>query len=175
MQRFCDGDARAFDALFGRYAKSVHGYLTRLLGDPAAAEDMTQATFLSLVKSRGRFIRGAALRPWLYAIATNAARDHARRLRKPEELTPEGELPHDAAQDPPPLADAGLEKAVRKALDLLPQNQRECILLHRFEGLSFAEVAEAVGASEGAVKVRAHRGYERLRELLKGVWEESEP
>ena len=72
--------------------------------------------------------------------------------------------------DATPLRDPGLEKAVRAALAQLPDAQREAILLHRFEGLSFAEIAEHVGLTESAVKVRAHRGYERLRELLKGVW-----
>lgn len=172
MERFCQGDARAFDALFSRYARPVHGYLVRLVGDAAAAEDLSQATFLSLVKARGRFQPGALVKPWLYAIATNAARDHLRRGRRPEDLTREGELPNDAPADDGPERDAGLQRAVRTALAQLPENQRECIVLHRFEGLSFAEVAEVVGASEGAVKVRAHRGYERLRELLGGLWKE---
>ncbi|MBX5483277.1 MAG: RNA polymerase sigma factor [Myxococcaceae bacterium] len=170
MERFCDGDARAFDALFARYAAPIRGYLLRATGDPATAEDLLQGTFLSLVRARGRFLRGHFFRPWLYAIATNAVRDHLRR-RRPEVLTELGELPTDAAEPTPP-SDAGLKRAVRDALAQLPANQREVILLHRFEGLSMAEVAEAVGASEAAVKVRAHRGYERLRQLLQGVWEE---
>lgn len=172
MERFCTGDAHAFDALFSRYAAPVRGYLQRVCGNAAMAEDLVQATFLSLVRGRGRFIRGNLFKPWLYAIATNAARDVLRRKR-PEELTAEGELPRDAAAEPVALKDAGLERAVRDALAQLPANQREVIVLHRFEGLSMAEVAAALGASESAVKVRAHRGYEKLRGLLKGVWEEA--
>ncbi len=171
MERFCAGDTAAFNTLFERYARPIHRYLLRLVSENALAQDLTQSTFLSLVRARGRFIRGAALKPWLYAIATNAARDHLRR-RRPDDLTPTGELPHDAACDPGPLMDLGRDRAVHHALAQLPDNQREAIVLHRFEGLSFAEVAAAVGASESAVKVRAHRGYERLRELLRDVWEE---
>ena len=66
--------------------------------------------------------------------------------------------------------DPGLEKAVKNALQQLPEAQREAIILNRYEGLSFAEIAEMAGVTESAVKVRAFRGYERLRELLKGVW-----
>jgi RNA polymerase sigma-70 factor (ECF subfamily) len=107
------------------------------------------------------------LRPWLYAIATNAARDFFRR-RKNEVLEAEPAMNETVE---PAMADPGLERAVKRALTALPEDQREAIVLHRFEGLSFAEVAEAVGASEAAVRVRAHRGYEKLRVSLKSVWE----
>lgn len=163
MDRFIQGDRRAFDALFQRYGQAIHGYLLRMVGSEAAAEDLVQTTFLSLVRARDRFKPGSAFKPWLYAIATNAARDQHRR-RRPEEPLEEGA----SAEVTDPLArnDPFERDAVRAALQQLPENQRVPIVLHRYEGLSFAEIAEAVGASESAVKVRAHRGYERLRQLL---------
>ena len=172
MTRFCQGDTRAFDALFQRHARPVHGYLCRLTGSPAAAEDLVQQTFLSLVRSRGRFLEGARVKPWLYAIATNAARDWQRR-RRPEDLTAAGELPTSVPAEAPAPRDAGLERAVQKALAQLPEGQRLPIMLHRFEGMGFAEIAEAMGLTETAVKVRAHRGYARLRELLAALREET--
>lgn len=168
MERFIDGDQRAFDALFARHAATMRSYLQRITGNAATADDLTQATFVSMVKGRGRFQRGAKVKPWLYAIATNAARDWGRRS-KFEKVTDEGVLP-DSEAEGPPEADPGLEKAVKNALAQLPEAMREAIVMHRFEGLSFAEIAEHAGVTESAVKVRAHRGYERLRELLKGVW-----
>ncbi|MBF5045892.1 RNA polymerase sigma factor [Aggregicoccus sp. 17bor-14] len=170
MQRFIDGDAAAFDVLFERYAAPLHGYLWRLLGDRALVEDLTQATFLSLVRARGRFRPGSRFRPWLYAIATNAARDHLRRGH--ERLTASGELPQELAAEEAPVQDAPLQAAVQKALAQLPESWRTVVVMHRFEELPLAEIAEILGTTEGAVKVRAHRGYERLRELLGGVWEE---
>jgi RNA polymerase sigma factor (sigma-70 family) len=170
MERFIQGDQSAFDALFARHATPVRGYLRRLTQSVSAADDLTQVTFLSLVRARGRFIAGARFKPWLYAIATNAARDHARRARSSEALTDTGELPNDGGEEMA-VRDAGMEKAVHAALQKLPEAQRNAILQHRFQNLSFAEIAEAEGVSESAVKVRAHRGYEQLRELLKGVWE----
>ena len=169
MERFVSGEARAFEVLFSRHAGTVRRFVGRMAGKDAAL-DLTQTTFLSLVRARGRYRKGAAFKPWLFAIAANAARDHLRR-RKPEDLTAEGELPQGAAAELPPESDRGLERRVHEALAQLPAPQREAILLHRFEGLSFAEVAQAVGASESAVKVRAHRGYERLRALLQDVKE----
>ena len=175
MERFCDGDSAAFDALFGRYSREIHRFLTRVVHDPALAEDLTQVTFLSLVRSRDRYLRGSRVSPWLYAIATNAARDSLRhRRRRPEDLTRDGETPRDAAEAPSTFRDPGLEKLVSAALEKLPASQREAVVLHRFHGLSFAEIAEALGTSVGAVKVRAHRGYEKLRELLQGLSEEGE-
>ncbi|QSQ13060.1 RNA polymerase sigma factor [Myxococcus landrumensis] len=166
MARFCEGHAPAFDVLFQRHSRQVRGYLTRLTGSVASAEDLVQLTFMSLVRSRGRFLVGSRFKPWLYAIATNAARDFQRRGRRGEELTSEGELPVSIPDDSPGPRDAGLERAVRQALDMLPEGQRIPILLHRFEGMGFAEIADTLGLTESAVKVRAHRGYARLRELL---------
>ncbi len=171
MERFCQGDACAFDALFGRYVGPLHAYLWRLVGDRALAEDLTQASFLSLVRARGRFRRGARFRPWLYAIATNAARDSLR--RKHEQLTPTGELPTTEAVENLAASDAGLEAAVQRALAQLPESWREVVVMHRFEEMSLTEIAGVLETTEGAVKLRAHRGYARLRELLRGVWEET--
>jgi RNA polymerase sigma-70 factor (ECF subfamily) len=174
MARFCQGEASAFDALFQRYAPAMHGYLTRLTGSRGSAEDLVQLTFLSVVRARGRFQAGARVKPWLYAIATNAARDWQRRQQRPEDLTPQGELPTTVpAEAGPGPRDPGLERAVQQALAQLPEGQRIPIVLHRFEGMGFAEIAEALGLSETAVKVRAHRGYARLRELLAPVHEET--
>src|ERR671931_224924 len=116
MERFCQGGAQAFDVLFERYARAVHTYLTRLVASSVVAEDLTQATFLSVVRSRGRFQKAIRFRPWIYAIATNAARDWFRRGRR-EQLTEKGDLPVDGAEvDEPPRSDLALERAVRAAL-----------------------------------------------------------
>ena len=171
MQRFCDGDSQAFDALFARHSGPLHGYLSRLLRDPAAADDLTQVSFLSLVRARGRFLAGARIKPWLYAIATNAARDSIRR-RRPEDLTATGALPEAHLGEELKAADPGFQRQVHQALAQLPESQREAIILHRFQEFSFSEIAELAGVTESAVKVRAHRGYERLRELLRGLWDE---
>lgn len=166
MERFCQGEPGAFDALFSRHAAAVRGYLWRLTGHGATADDLTQATFLSLVRARGRFEAGKRFTPWLYAIATNAARDWRRR-GKHEEVSDDGALPEESVE--PATRDRGLEKQVQQAVAQLPDAMREAVVLHWFEGLSFGEIADIAGVSESAVKVRAHRGYEKLRESLKGV------
>jgi RNA polymerase sigma-70 factor (ECF subfamily) len=168
MARFSRGDATALDTLFRRHSGAVHGYLRRLTGSRTLSEDLVQQTFVSLVRGRGRFQSGARFKPWLYAIATNAARD-ANRRGKFERVTDDGAVGSQQTVDPVER-DPGLDRQVQAALAKLPEAQREAIVLHRFEGLSFSEIAQATGLSESAVKVRAHRGYEKLRELLKHVW-----
>lgn len=167
MERFQRGDRSAFDQLFRRHVAPLTSFLTRLTGSTAAAEDAVQLTFLSVVRSRDQFVRGSKVKPWLYAIASNAARDRFRRTRRDQPGTEElPEVSVDAT-----LGDAGLRRRLLAALQQLPEPQREAVVLHRLEGWSFGEIAEAVGASETAVKVRAFRGTQVLRELLKDVWE----
>jgi RNA polymerase sigma factor (sigma-70 family) len=168
MQQFCAGDEKAFDELFCRHAVGLRRYLRRVTGSALVADDLVQTTFLSVVRARGRFRPDARFRPWLYAIATNATRDLFRRT-KHERVTRKGSLPDEGVE--PEMKDPGLERAVRDALARLPEGQREAIMLHRFEGFSFAEIAVVAGLSESAAKVRAHRGYEALRVLLRATWE----
>ena len=162
MERFVNGEEQAFTELFERHAPRLQGTLRRIVG--SASGDVLQTTFLSIVRARGRYQRGAPFRPWLYTVALNAARDYLRRHRR-EEPHPTDKLP-EAAAEPTPLPDPGLSRTVEAALAQLPENQREAIVLHRFDGFSFKEIAELLGVTETAVKVRAHRGYERLRTLL---------
>jgi RNA polymerase sigma-70 factor, ECF subfamily len=170
MVRFVDGDRGAFEALFERYREPVYAYLARIV-DRRTSEDLLQTTFLSVIRARGRFDREARFKPWLYAIATNAARDFLRRHRA-ERLTSEAEPPAHEESTSTPEVDPGLEKAVERALRQLPESQRLAIVMHRFQNLTFAEIAESLDLTESAVKVRAHRGYQRLRELLRELWEE---
>ncbi|MDX2010967.1 MAG: sigma-70 family RNA polymerase sigma factor [Myxococcaceae bacterium] len=167
MMRFRGGDRQAFDQLFRRHAAPLTSFLTRLTGSAAAAEDAVQLTFLSVIRSRDQFLSGSRVKPWLYAIASNAARDRHRRTRRE---TPASDDAVEAGLDAV-HGDAGLRRRLLEALQRLPEPQREAVILHRLEGWSFAEIAEAVGASETAVKVRAFRGTQVLREALKDVWE----
>jgi RNA polymerase sigma factor (sigma-70 family) len=169
MLQFCEGDARSFELLFQRYGSAIRAYLSRSVG-PTHAEDLTQITFLSVVRGRGRFDPKAKFKPWLFAIATNATRDLIRR-RRSEEVTATGELPDRAETSAAPERDEGVAREIQRALAELPEPMRLPILMHRFHNLSFAEIARALDASESAVKVRAHRGYKRLRLLLQKLWE----
>jgi RNA polymerase sigma-70 factor (ECF subfamily) len=169
MARFCAGDDRAFEALHGKYAHQLHAFVRRMVGDRALADDLLQTTFLTVVRARGRYLRGTSVRAWMFAIAANAARDSLRRARvRRLQATQASQESNDrqAFTDPPMLPDPPAARAVEQALDALSPDQREAVLLHKVHGLSFSEIAETLGISVGAAKVRAHRGYEHLRVRL---------
>ncbi|MFZ5439513.1 MAG: RNA polymerase sigma factor [Myxococcota bacterium] len=163
MTRFAEGEAAALEALFERRADEVHGFLTRMVGDRTLAEDLLQSTFLSVVRSADRYQRGSPVMPWLLTIAGNAARDALRHRS------------YGVEKDAPELPDVGVEqepsdplarKKIEQAFAELPAPQREAVLLHKLHGWSFEQIAQRFGITSTAARIRAHRGYERLRELL---------
>jgi RNA polymerase sigma-70 factor (ECF subfamily) len=159
------GDAAAFRELFERHAPALERLLLRDLSDKEEARDLVQQAFLQLHRARLDFDPNKRLKPWLYTIALNLKREHfRRRKRRPER-------PDSDAADRVPTAPRGQEQTEARrslgwALARLPADQREVIELHWFAELSFAELAESIGISVAAAKVRAHRGYLQLRELL---------
>lgn len=163
MLRYAGGDEGAFRELFARYATFVVRLIKRQVWREADAQDLAQQTFLQLHRARRDFRPGNKLRPWLATIALNLARDHLRRRgRRPE--TALEDAPEPVA--PAPVEDDGTARRVRDALATLPRDQRQVIELHWFDELPFQEIAAVVGASTGAVRVRAHRGYVTLRKAL---------
>src|SRR5688572_19889996 len=165
MAAYISGDASAFRELFSRYSALLYRMMLRDLRRPEEARDLVQQTFLHLHRARNDFDDRLRFRPWVFTIALNLKREHFRRVRR----RPESSL--DAEGAPEPVAAghgdrAEAKQAISLGLERLPRDQREVIELHWFDGLSFAEVAEVVGASVAAVKVRAHRGYVGLRRLL---------
>jgi RNA polymerase sigma-70 factor (ECF subfamily) len=176
MAAYRAGDQAAFRELFRRWAPRLQRLLQRDVARAEDASDLVQQTFLQLHRARNEFRADAKLRPWLYTIALNLKRQYYRRLGRRPETSIEDTTTEAAAADRD--AEARLDDArVRVALGALPEAQRDVILLHWFEGLAMGEVADIVGASVSAVKVRAHRGYARLRELLveRGVTPDAAP
>ena len=174
MARYCDGDATAFRALYARLAGKVLAYLLGLVGDRAAAEDLLQLTFLKLHQARGIYVRGADPVPWIYTIAHRSFLDEARRRKRSRTVLTSDGAPPDARaanlagieEEAGPGTDAEATHAALAALQELPENQREALLLTKIHGRSIAEAAAITGTTPGAMKLRAHRAYVTLRKLL---------
>ena len=174
MARYARGDDAAFAVVYDAVAPRLYGYLLRQTHDPARAEDIVQQTLLQMHRARGRFIPGAEVTPWAFAIARRLLIDSARR-RKREVLVPtdeEGE--GDVARSTEPAADAlvaadQLARRIQRELVRLPEAQRVAFELVKQEGLSLAEAAQVLGTTVAAVKLRAHRAYEALRAVLGDV------
>lgn len=161
MARYvASADPDAFRALFERYAPALAGYFRRWVGGDDQAGDLVQLTFLHLHRARHDFRIGQPVKPWLFTIATNVARDHARRRqRKPEHLVA---VPVEVGAPPPEAPDPALERA----LATLAPRDREIVVLRWYGELSFVEIAEVCGSTEAAVKARAKRALAHLRGAL---------
>ncbi len=168
MAAYVQGEARAFGELFERYAPMLLRIMRRQIRSEDDAQEIVQQTFLQLHRARRDFDADRRLRPWLMTIAYNLRREYFRRRSR----KPEAPLEHE-----PPASSRGgdvLERKqearrVQSALATLPDGQREVIVMHWFEEMSFPEVAEVLGLSVSAVKVRAHRGYKALRLALEAA------
>lgn len=182
MSAYVAGDKQAFEGIFRRYSPVIYGMARRQMRSEEHARDLVQQTFLHMHRARADFREGARLKPWLFTIATNLVREHFRRAgRRPE--TSYEKAKEDAPSIEPSVepVDLGALQAgqldvgrLREALTQLPESQRLVIELHWIQGHPFPEVALMVGASVSAVKVRAHRGYKKLRSLVAAAREESE-
>jgi RNA polymerase sigma factor (sigma-70 family) len=165
MERYVDGDANAFEALYQRVSSKLFGYLVRLTRERERAEDLLQITFAKVHRARSSYLRGAPVLPWMLAIARRSFYDERRaKSVRAEDLSHDGTLPEPRSEDtglPTEIAEA-----LERALDQMPEAYREAIQLTKITGLTVAEAAEVLGATPTAVKLRVHRGYEVLRTEL---------
>jgi RNA polymerase sigma factor (sigma-70 family) len=165
MAAYVNGDQGAFRELFERHSPVLLRVMRHQLRKPEDARDLVQQTFLQLHRSRMDFREGAPLKPWLFTIAMNLKREYFRRAGR----KPEAPLSLDGPE--PAIAPRGQERVDAReelvfALGKLPEDQREIIALHWLAGIPLPEIADLVGASLSAVKVRAHRGYAGMRRAL---------
>ena len=168
MQRYQDGDAGAFRELYALVSPRLLGYLLKMARSRAVAEDLLQQTFLKVHRARGAYVRGADPLPWIYSIAHRTFIDEARKTKRAIVNVAADEVPDVPARPADEPVDPELTKQALDALAQLPEQQREAVVLTKLDGKSVAEAAEIAGTTVGAMKVRAHRGYEALRKLLGG-------
>lgn len=178
MKLLQDGDLTPAGEIFDRYSARIYNFAYRFLKNSEAAEDATQEVFMKMIRYAKQFHGDAKLSTWLFSIAANHCRDWLRkadnRIKESEETlltiaAPSEESPEriiERKED---------EKRVQKALALLTPEQREAILLSRYQGLSYAEIAQIAGCSEGAVKTRVFRAMETLKKVLGSETAEGNP
>jgi RNA polymerase sigma-70 factor (ECF subfamily) len=177
MSAYVAGDAAAFRVLFERYAPLLMRAMLRELYVREEASDLVQQTFLQLHRARLDFDLTQKLKPWIFTIAMNLKREYFRRKKRRPERSLDAEPGAEPAVGALGADRVEARRTLARVLADLPADQREVIELHWFDELEFPEVAQVVGASVSAVKVRAHRGYVRLRQALgDGVdWPPLEP
>jgi RNA polymerase sigma-70 factor (ECF subfamily) len=172
------GDEAAFVALVRQYQPALLRLAEATVGSRAIAQEVTQDTWLAVMRGVDRFEGRSSLKTWLFRILLNRARSAAGREQRAGRPEPIDDERFDAsgawATPPEPWADraddrlvaAQLADRVHVLVDQLPDAQRQVVLLHDVEGLPPTEVAALVGVSEGNQRVLLHRGRARLRQLL---------
>jgi RNA polymerase sigma-70 factor, ECF subfamily len=178
MLRYRDGDVRAFELLIGRHRKPVFNFVLRYVREPAQAEDVTQETFLRLIKGAEAYQRQAKFTTWLFTIARNLCIDAARRGKHRKAASLDAPIDDDAGvslldlvPDGGPAVDRQAQSRelavrLRAAIEALPDEQREIFLLREVADLQFNEIAAVVGCPENTVKSRMRYALEKLREAL---------
>lgn len=164
------GDTQKLGILFCRHHVRIVRFCTRMTSNPALAEDLTQEAFLRVMRYSHSYRGSADFLPWLYRIARNVCHDHFRSSGAARGRL-EVEVPTDL-EDAAPLASATVERdeeatRLRQLVDELPIDRREALVLARFEERDYGEVAEILGCSVGAVRVRIHRALRQLAELYR--------
>jgi RNA polymerase sigma factor (sigma-70 family) len=156
------GNIGRLEVLFDRHHKALFGYFMHQTANRAGSEDLVQDVFFRILKYRHTYQPETSFRAWMYQVGRNALADHANR-RKPEVALPDnagfssGETPAD--QQVQNREEAAM---VRRALASLPPDKREVLVMSRFLGLKYDEIAAILKIEVGTVKVRVYRA---LREL----------
>ena len=162
MLAFSQGSADAFSELFSRYKQPLFGFFRRRLADASHAEELTQETFLVLLRSASRYQPRALFRTYLYAIGFKILRGHQRKAVFRATFFGARPATHDPAVHDSP--DANL--AIREGLAKLESTEREILLLREFEQLSYSEIADLLRLPVNTVRSRLFRARLALRDIL---------
>jgi len=180
MARLATGDDLALNALMRRWSDRIVSFLYRMTGRHDAAVDLAQETFVKLYQARGRYRpRGGEFSTWLFTIASNLAKNHARwRSRHPEVSLDapaddvSNSLPEPRSAEASPDQAAvwrESEQQVRMAILALPSELREALLLFTHEQLGYADIALIMQCSPKAVETRIYRARQILKQQLKDL------
>jgi RNA polymerase sigma-70 factor (ECF subfamily) len=178
-----EGQAAYFSELVQRYERELYRYLARYLGDPSAAEDVFQNTFLQVHLKRGLFENGRPFRPWLYAIATHQAVDALRKAGRHPTVSLDQRVSSSRSEseagnlidllvsnDDGPLAEleeSERQQWVRDCIAKLPEALRQTLILAYHQDLKYREIAEVLGIPVGTVKSRLHAALEKLEQMAR--------
>jgi RNA polymerase sigma-70 factor (ECF subfamily) len=172
-----EGQLEAYNELVERYRDRLFTFLRFMVKDPRTAEDLLQETFIRFWRYRMNYKPVARFSTWIYTIAGNLARSELRRLARKNEIdiaanentrTPDFDFVDPAAPVDTQVHRRMTREAVRRAIDKLPDDFREVIILRELQELSYEEIVELLSLPLGTVKSRINRARTRLRELLTG-------
>jgi len=167
IRRCLNGEPEQYALLVDKYKAMAYNIAYRMLGDADSARDMAQESFISAYEGLENYRYGAKFSSWLYRIVVNKCKDHLRAGRDTVQIDDIRDIIPDGARSPEQAASLRQTgDVIQKALNSLPAEYREVIVLKHLEELDYHEISDILGVSVNTLKVRAHRGRERLKELL---------
>src|SRR5215210_1553505 len=172
IERTLSGETDAFNMLVRRWERQIYGLTLRMLGRDEEAKDATQETFLSAYRNLSKFRGEAKFSSWIYRIALNICntklRGRSRHIISLDEQREESgfELAADHEELGSRLQQEQVARHVRRALQGLPAEMRQVIIMKEYEGLKFSEIAEILGVPLSTVKTRMYTGLSELRKRL---------
>jgi len=170
-----DGDETSFALLLERHRAPVVHFLYRMVGNQAISEELAQEVFFRVYKSRGSYEPTAKFTTWLFRIATHLALNAIRDGKKVKgQVSLDEELPDGRERQvadrsrtvEQSMLDDVRVREVRAAIEALPEKQRAAVLMHKYEGLGYAQISKALDCSDSATKSLLFRAYETLRVRL---------
>ncbi|HZI55215.1 MAG TPA: RNA polymerase sigma factor [Verrucomicrobiae bacterium] len=166
MGQVRNGVGEMLGQLFERYQSPLFNFYLKLTGDRSVSEDLVQEVFLRILKYRHSYHPETPFRAWMYQIARNARVDHFRKKRPETPLEPEmapAVVPIDLTQEQQQA------ELLHRALLELTEDKREVLVLSRFQGLKYEQIAEVMDCEVNTVKVRVHRALHDLREIYQAM------
>jgi RNA polymerase sigma-70 factor (ECF subfamily) len=164
MIRYQNSDEAAFEEIYARYAKKIYGFLMRRLGQPDDCAELFQETFLRLHRGRSSYKPEMSFKTWLYTIANNLVRDSLRIKMRSQSARATEDIENRIERAIP---DGNYKlQSFKEAFASLTDDQREAIVLSRFEGLRYEEIAKVMGRSTEAVNQLIQRAMGHLRECM---------
>jgi RNA polymerase sigma-70 factor (ECF subfamily) len=176
MLRVRDGDETSFALLLQKHRNTVVHFLYRMVQNQAVAEELAQEVFLRVYRSRETYEPTAKFTTWLFRITTHLALNHVRdrrhdKLHESIDEQVEDSAPRQLADRTPTIEDRLLKDArlaeIRAAIEELPDKQRAAVLMHKYQEMEYAQIANVLDCSESAVKSLLFRAYETLRGKLR--------
>jgi RNA polymerase sigma-70 factor (ECF subfamily) len=163
MQKVKEGDLSQAAILFHRYHRKIYNYLGKMSGDYHTAEDLTQTVFEKLIQYRKSFDADQNFEGWIYRIAKNSFIDYTHQQKKqPAKFEINDQMTQLALVDQD-MDTAEKEDKIHKALESLPVEYREVLVLTRFQKLKYHEVAVMMHTTEANIKIKVYRAIEKLR------------
>ncbi len=170
MLRVQKGNLAAFEALYERFHKQLYSFIFRFVKERTLAEDILQETFLRILRDRKTYRKSSHFLAYLFTIGRNLCLDALKKWEKKHVISNQQDYlktARDIKKGPLDIMeDAEISKTLQKEIDSLPPDQREILVLSKYSGLTYEEIAQIVGSTSTAVKQKAYRALLSLRQKL---------